>query len=181
MQSMKHQSGAVLIVSLIMLLILTLLAFSGGQTVVMQEKMTFTVQDSQVAFQSAERGIKQAQAYIDANILDLDDFSDDGTTTAGLYNQGKAPTDFFTASTWAAGISRETTATVNVDVAKARYFIEEIGLSSGLEAGGDVSDIGGYGQNGGVSDNNVFKIVSRGQGRSTSTQRIIVSFYAKSL
>jgi hypothetical protein len=111
----------------------------------------------------------------------LNNFSDNGTATAGLYNQGKAPTDFLTASTWAASISRETTVTVNPDVAKARYFIEEIGLSSGLEAGGDVGDIGGYGQNGGVSDNNVFKIVSRGEGRSASTQRIIVSFYAKSL
>ncbi len=181
MQSMKHQSGAVLVVSLIMLLILTLLAFSGGQSVVMQEKMTFTVQDSQIAFQSAERGIKQAQIYIEDNVSDLSEFSDDGTATAGLYKQGQAPTDLFNASTWTAGISRETTAAVNEDVAKARYFIEEIGLASGLGAGSDIGDIGGYGQNGGASDNNVFKIVARGEGHSASTQRVIVSFYAKSL
>jgi len=60
-----RQTGAVLIVSLIMLAILTLLAVTGMQTTALEEKMAGNSQEVNRALQTAETGL--VQAYSDTN------------------------------------------------------------------------------------------------------------------
>ena len=65
----RQQSGAVLIVAMIFLIVMTLLAISGMSTTSMEEKMTSNAQESTRAFQAAETAL--AQAINDLNSYDL--------------------------------------------------------------------------------------------------------------
>lgn len=58
------QGGAVLVVSLLLLLVMTILALSVSQSTRMQERMAGNVRDSDLAFQSAEAGIRAAEDYL---------------------------------------------------------------------------------------------------------------------
>ncbi len=65
----KHQQGAALVVSLVMLVILTLLGVSMMNTTKLEERMAANTQETTQAFQSAETGL--SQGYDDANSWDL--------------------------------------------------------------------------------------------------------------
>ena len=56
----RHQSGAVLIVSMIILVVLTLLGVTAMNTSSMQEKIASNTQEQVHAFQAAETGLNQA-------------------------------------------------------------------------------------------------------------------------
>ncbi len=59
-----HQSGAVLVISLIMLLLLTLIGASSMQTTTLEEKMAGNIRDRSLAFQAAESAIRDAEQDI---------------------------------------------------------------------------------------------------------------------
>jgi len=56
----RNQSGAALVVSLIILLLLTVLAISASNTSSLQERMAFNAQENNIAFQTAESGLASA-------------------------------------------------------------------------------------------------------------------------
>jgi type IV pilus assembly protein PilX len=60
----SNQSGAVLIVSLIMLLLLTLIGASSMQTTSLEEKMAGNLRDRNLAFQAAESALRDAEQDI---------------------------------------------------------------------------------------------------------------------
>src|SRR3954468_5816249 len=62
----ERQRGAVLVVSLILLLVMTILALSGSQVVRLQERMAGNVRDSDLAFQGAEAALRDGERYLDA-------------------------------------------------------------------------------------------------------------------
>ena len=77
-----RQSGAVLIVAMVILLILTLLGVSTMNTTSLQERIAANTQERVHAFQAAETGLNQAFA---------DDLAFDITST---YTGGATPTQF---------------------------------------------------------------------------------------
>ncbi|MBT8092482.1 MAG: pilus assembly protein PilX, partial [Gammaproteobacteria bacterium] len=56
----QREQGAVLIVSLVMLLIVTLIAVSSMQGTIMEEKMAGNSRDRNLAFQTAESSLREA-------------------------------------------------------------------------------------------------------------------------
>jgi type IV pilus assembly protein PilX len=58
---LSRQSGAVLIISLIMLLLLTIIASVGLQNSGLEEKMAGNLRDRNLAFQAAEAGLRDAE------------------------------------------------------------------------------------------------------------------------
>lgn len=60
----KTQSGTVLMISLLILLVMTLLGVSGINTTIMEEKMAGNFKNTNLAFQSAESGLRAAEAFI---------------------------------------------------------------------------------------------------------------------
>lgn len=64
----KHQSGVVLVVSLIMLLLLTLIGLSGMQSATLEEKMAANMRDRNLAFQAAEAALNDAELEIRRHI-----------------------------------------------------------------------------------------------------------------
>jgi len=63
----KKQSGVVLVISLVMLLLLTLIGLTGMQTTTLEEKMAGNSKDRNIAFQAAESTLAVAEAFILAN------------------------------------------------------------------------------------------------------------------
>jgi len=61
MEKLNKQNGAVLIISLIMLLLLTLIATSAMQTSTLEEKMAGNLRDESLAFQAAEAALREGE------------------------------------------------------------------------------------------------------------------------
>lgn len=62
--SFYQQRGTTLMVSLTMLLLLTLLAVTGMQTTIFEEKMTNNMRDHDTAFQAAESALLEGEAFV---------------------------------------------------------------------------------------------------------------------
>ncbi|WP_322002500.1 PilX N-terminal domain-containing pilus assembly protein [Marinobacter alexandrii] len=67
----RRQQGAVLIVSLIILLVLTLIGLAGMNTSVLQERMAVNAQNSNRAFQAAESSVRALADELYADDLTL--------------------------------------------------------------------------------------------------------------
>jgi len=97
MKHTKHQKGAVLIVSLVMLIIMTLLGISGMNNTVMQERMAGNQRNSTLAFQAAEAALRAAENDIDQNWgSDFPDGDTNGTTNndnRGVFTYNSATLD----------------------------------------------------------------------------------------
>ena len=69
MTGSADQRGAVLVVSLLLLLVMTVLALSASQATRMQERMAGNTRDYDLAFQSAEAALRTAERLIDDTAL----------------------------------------------------------------------------------------------------------------
>lgn len=65
----KNQSGAVLIVGLVLLLILTIIGLASIRGSDLQERMAGNMRDRNVAFQSAEAALRRGEATLNAALL----------------------------------------------------------------------------------------------------------------
>lgn len=80
----KSQHGAVLIVSLLILMVLTLLGVTGMRNTMLEEKMAGNSRDIQLAFNAAEAALRQAESYLQKASLPAF-VAYDGTNTGGYY------------------------------------------------------------------------------------------------
>ena len=62
--TLGKQGGAILFVGLILMVVLTLLAFTALRTATMQERMAGNVRDRGIAFQAAESALRAAEKYL---------------------------------------------------------------------------------------------------------------------
>ncbi|WP_317933002.1 PilX N-terminal domain-containing pilus assembly protein [Halioxenophilus sp. WMMB6] len=127
----RGEAGAVLIVSLILLLVLTMVVLSANREVVVQERMTSAIRESNLVFQAAESALVEAEDFINSGAGSLSMFSDSGTysegvSMAGLYSEGHGPTNYLDlVNTWAA--AKTQVANVVSQGFSAKYFIEDLG------------------------------------------------------
>ncbi|TBW50992.1 hypothetical protein EZI54_17545 [Marinobacter halodurans] len=168
-----RQRGAVLLTSLLILLVLTLLALSGMQGALLQDKMTSAVREGQISLESAEYALREAELFLEDKTVTLGSFGTDN----GLYTRGNAP-DPLDDSTWDSSGSASIAATGFPETLaeNPRYFIEYIGQTSTKEAPGDIQ-ITNYDDNTGGSKPLGFKIVAWSSGRNGETRRVIESYY----
>lgn len=61
----RSQRGTILVVSLLLLLVMTVLALTASQTTRMQERMAGNARDTDLAFQAAEAGLREAEFRVD--------------------------------------------------------------------------------------------------------------------
>jgi type IV pilus assembly protein PilX len=173
----RQQRGAVLAISLIVLLVLITLSVSTARSTLMQEKMTAAVTDTHIALENSEFAIRSAETTIEA-LTSLSGFADDGKS--GLYTKNNGPSDVFAATTWDTEKTKLGAKTPVTGINKAAYFIENIGVIDDEDGAGDINVVG-YGQTTGGGTVNAFRIVARGEGRSTDSVRYITSLYGKRL
>ena len=168
------QSGSVLIISLIILLMLTLLSVNTARTTLLQEKMTFAVNDANLALRAAELAVMDAENFLDG-IGGTSIFVSAGAN--GLYSTDSAPVDLALSSSWVSSSTAEAITSPDTTVTAARYFIEHLGNSTDDSSAGKIN-MTNYGQSSGGGTLNFFRITARGTGKSSISQRIIISHYA---
>ncbi len=78
----QHQSGFVLVVALILLLVLTLLGLAAAQSTSLEERMAGNARNHDMAFQAAEAGLNAAQSGILQGLWDNADYAGNAN---GLY------------------------------------------------------------------------------------------------
>jgi len=167
----KTQQGAVLVVSLMILVIMTLIGVTSMRTTTMQEKMAGNSRDLMLAFQAAEIAIKDAENFLE-NILVAPAAAFDGQTN-GLYAENSNP-DYYAAATWTTAVTYSDTFS---SVATQPKYIIELGGSMGAETS-DVN-IGGYGESSGTSTLTAFRITTRGTGGTDNAVILLQSNYAR--
>jgi len=125
----NNQAGAVLVVSLIMLLLLTIIGVSGVQSTSLEEKMAGNNRDRNLAFQSAEAALRAGEARIETlwngGNGSIQAFC---TGTAGQFSTvpgcNNAPPDPETATTWTDNTKSISHNTGSSEVGtQPRYFI----------------------------------------------------------
>ena len=70
----NNQKGAVLAISLIILLLMTIIGVSAMRSTTLQEKMAGNLRDYNVAFQAAEAALRDAEKYLFSTVI-LPDFT----------------------------------------------------------------------------------------------------------
>ncbi|MEQ1530660.1 MAG: PilX N-terminal domain-containing pilus assembly protein [Methylococcales bacterium] len=118
----KQQSGVVLIVSLIMLLLLTLIGVSATQSTGLEEKMAGNFRNKDLAFQAAESALRVAEASLVPTPPAQADFNG----TNGLYASDASPavtSDAF----WADTDNSRDSGITSLNVASSpRYIIQRM-------------------------------------------------------
>lgn len=179
----SRQQGAVLAVTLIILLVLTLIVVRSSDEVVLQEKMSVAHRDAHISLMAAEIAIAEAKTYIASSISPSTDFSDAGV--GGLFSIGNGPVDVFDKDVWADGSGQYREAVLSSTElgsgVQARYYIEDLGtpnsVSSGTGAGGGLV-LGGHGDltgGSGMTNKKVLRIVVRAAGLDGNTERVLVA------
>lgn len=162
----SRQRGAVMVVSLVILLIVTMIAVSSMQGTVLQEKMAGNSRDRNLAFQTAESGVREAEIFVD-NIVSLGSFNG----TGGLYGRTDVEPDFWDPMTWSDATRHVIAGTTYGSYEFPRYYIKHHTTVIGTEGAMNMT---GYGDNKGTGDVTVFKITGRATGGSTDSAEVIV-------
>ncbi|MFC1748856.1 PilX N-terminal domain-containing pilus assembly protein [Pseudomonadota bacterium] len=168
----NKQGGAVLVTSLLFLVVLTLLGVSSMQSNVMEERMSGNLRDRNIAFQAAEAGLHDAEAFVEG-IVSVAAFNG----TLGLYGEDDVEPDFFSSANWAAASSKSYAgAAINGVQTQPRYIIKFIGeVTTG---GGAEGPIGNYGDAKGTTIKR-FRLTARGTGGSDDSIVILQNHYAR--
>ena len=181
MYTKLDQAGAVLVVSLLMLTVMTLIAVSGMQSSGLQTLMSGNMQDEIIAFEAAESALRAAEAFLDAGRLNLDAFDSD-------------PSDGLLADLsdriWQAGtVNWQSQAVAAAGVAgypqkggvgkKPRYVIQHLGaVASQAQANLNAGSAYHQGRPGPVIQ--MFKITARGTGGTDRSVVVLESVYGVS-
>lgn len=184
----SSQRGAVLIVSLIFLLVLTILGVSSMRSTVLEEKMAGNMRDQSLAFQAAEVALRDAEAYIESlastGAFKCTKMTSAGTTfpnctTSGQFATGTIAHDILGQSPWSSTNGYQTASTtINGVSVQPRYFIiHNADLKD--EAKSDLGLGPGYGGNIAGKDVTTFAIVALGMGGTDKAPVILTSYYGK--
>lgn len=147
----SRQSGVVLMVSLIMLVLLSIIGLSSMQSTVLEEKMASNSRDQNIAFQAAEAALRSGEALIVAtNMVTL---TTNPVNANGLH-LATENLNYRTAATWGNAQSQVYPNTIPLVAAQPRYYIEFLSA-------------------------NEFRVTARGTGRQSTSQVFLRSYYRK--
>lgn len=185
----SKQQGAVLIISMVLLLVMSLIGLSSVVSSTLQEKMAGNSQQSALARYAAESGIRAAEVYIATNIKSKSDLVKFNGSTLGLYSTFPVPSILFEgdlakqsadlgdvakSTAWVAANSVEVDdLSSKVQGKKPRYAIEYVGRRS--KSGSDFwTPEGGTLERGAPY---IFKITAIGWGRDTNVYSVLQSHF----
>ena len=173
---LDHQRGAALVMSLLFLLIMTLIGVSAMQGTTLEEKMSASMADRNLALQIAESGLRDGENLIES-VASTAAFAGSN----GLFGEFDTPPDPFTANTWtSASFSINGTAITlpSGGTATPRYFIK---FTGNVSAEDNSKKIGEYGKFK-PGDIATFEVTARGTGAQAGgsvTETIVRSYYGR--
>lgn len=159
-----REHGAALIVALMMLLVMTVLGITAARTTNLQERMAGNLRDNNLAFQSAERALREGETFLRG--ATLPPFT--GVNGLLTMQDDAGLASFWATYDWA---TNSRTATGMTDVsADPLYVVEELPPlpeAGGSERFGALPDIGFY------------RITAQGVGGSADAVTILQSTYRR--
>ena len=176
--SSAKQRGAVLIISMIILLLLTILGVTSMQSTNLEERMAGNTRDRHLAFEAAEAALLHAEQFLDT-IATTGAFDTNGSD--GLYDDSVQKiwntVDWTGAATGANGYRQADNIGTDEGLGTApKYVIEHI-VSVGEEA--DQSNLDNYGQGTGAGKTGLFRVTARGTGGSDNSAVILQTVFGK--
>jgi type IV pilus assembly protein PilX len=173
MKAHAVQSGAVLIVSLIMLLLMTIIGIAGMRTTVLEEKMAGNLGDLNVAFEAAESALREGEVWL----TNLSSSKPDpvGSCTTAPCNIVFARDSIIPMGTGAAwntpAVRTYAGASLIPNVVRQpEYYLEHERFQSDSLNEGLPSDNTGR---------DIYRVTARGTGGSATTQAILRTTYAR--
>ncbi len=166
------QSGAALVVSLMLLVVMTLIGVTAMRSTIMEEKMSGNTRDAMIALQTAETVLLDGEDYL-ANTINSIAVAFDGTQL-GLYEQGSNP-DLLADATWVNSIAYSGT---YAGVTSQPRFIIELTGAVGGEADSDLS-ISSYDSIDALGTPYAFRVTARGTGGSDNAVVLLQSNYIR--
>ncbi len=166
----QQQQGAVLIVGLIMLFVMTLISVSSMSSSSLEERMSANYKDRQVAFQAAEAALRQGERITASNTLKT---AYTTTCTNGLcLADWKDPTaypEYWTDDTIWSTAGKHITYTVDGTATAAKIIIEYMGCkrTSPNSNGGNCS----------LTDPFIFRVTALGYGQSANAKVMLQSTF----
>jgi|SRR5690554_504832 len=174
------QTGAALILSLLILLILTLLALSSMQGSIMQQRMVSGLTSGIQSLEIAEAGLRDAEEELkNMDIPTVFNIPAIFNGTEGLYGADDNPPNPLTYD-WAN--SNNIRSADPVDGVTPRYFIQHLGDAVTEEQLDDI-EIGSAGrpQRSATGETQAFRIVVWTGGASGEVQRVVEVHYARNI
>jgi len=169
MKSIKKQSGAVLVVGLVMVLVLSVVVIVSSKTTILQQKMTSNLRDKELAFQSAETALRAGEHFLDDSTeTALKAIVFDGTT-AGYHNYNIVR-DLTQESDWQNLTTLESTHALSQVKQKPVYIIEHI---SGIKP------LGGSLQAATPEDSLYYRVTAKSKGGTDASLAILQTVYKK--
>jgi len=167
---LTNQSGAVLFVGLMMLLVMSLIAVTSMQGSTLEVRMASNTRDSLVALQTAEAALKAGEEALNAGGLSLAEFDNDGTD--GLYDNSVQ--ERWKTINWQDSNSKRHMAFNPSNVTtEPRYIIEHL---SETQVAPKLL-VEGYGQGQAGQTIQLFRVTARGTGGSDNTEVILQSVF----
>ena len=170
--TLHQQSGIVLMLSLIFLILLTLLAISGMQGTILQERMAGNTRDRMLALEAAETALRTAADILGTPGLPSGTgmYMTPSTSPAAAYTS----TQQWDAYPWASAAATLATGTVSGVAQQPQYVIERM-TTTAPSNGTQVTAIA-FGPTAG---HGYFRITSRGVGATINASVILQEFYIR--
>lgn len=168
-RAIKKQTGVVLIMSLVILMVLSLLGVSSMRTSSLQERMSGNARDYQIAFEAAEIALRAGEDYI-KSISTTADFNVTGTSGKFTARLANATDAWKTETNWSSG---KTSPVTLANVSKHPEFIVEIMDSTY----GQIEDLTPGGGSSGVIG--LFRVTARGYGKNPNTRVMLQADFGK--
>ena len=164
------QSGAVLFVGLMMLLVMSLITVTSMQSSTLEIRMAGNTRDSLVALQTAEAALKAGEDLLEDGGLSLANFDDNGSDA--LYDNSND--ELWKIISWTDINSKRHIAFNPSNVTtQPRYIVQHV---SETQAAPKLL-VEGYGEGQAGQTIQLFRVTSRGTGGSDNTQVILQSLY----
>jgi type IV pilus assembly protein PilX len=171
-KSFRKQSGAVLVVSLIMLLLLTLIGVAGTQVSGLEEKMANNSRDQNLSFQAAEAALRAAEEMVLSKDTTAEFLS---SLESGLFSENESLPNYFDPDTWENEGSFLFDSGIEEITTQPRYFIKYVKDSTPTNIG---SCSYGQGAKCGVIVS-YFIVTARGTGAMDTSQSYLRLYYGK--
>ena len=171
----QHQRGAVLAVSLVILLLMTLIGLSAMQSTSLEERMAGNTRDRNLAFQAAESGIRDAETFINGLVANPVRLENEFLAEGPLLDLDTLEHDYQADATWQAASSMAYgeaagAAPLQGVNSQPRYFIKHLGRVRSTKEMSQNSDP--------IPLTSIFRITSRGTGGTDNARVTLRSHYA---
>jgi type IV pilus assembly protein PilX len=180
----KQQTGAVLIIGLFILVVITLIGISAIQTTTLEEKMTGNMRDHDLAFQAAESALRDAEInLIEDQVVDPfisfpaningKDVTNLGTGLYGPNDTILSADELFNSARWQADTREFVDASNENLIYTAKTAPRSIIRRLPPQLGQTVS------MSRGANKNAIFQVTARGEGGSSTSQVVLRTRYLK--